>query len=218
MVLYDYLEGKLDNLGKGKLTLVRSQYSELTLEGVESLTIEPQQTTYTLRHTYKKHGEEHILGVKVIFNFTADLLSIYHTPSESTQSYQLKTFPLLNVLEEFTSDKVKSFYREVTAFIETLVNSFQSGVSGVRLQPSLYVYKLFHDEVTFSIASELLNGEMNFKLYTSQETLLMKRVLNHPQHIGVFYQGHNRFYKDVLAFEPPYDTQVIWSKLEEIRG
>lgn len=216
MVVYDYLEGKLDNLGNGKLTLVRSQYSEVTFEGSPPL-IEPRQTNYTFVHSYEKHGAAHLLGLKVNFNFTGNLLSIQHTPSEHMQNYQLKTLPLDNILNDFTSTKVKQIYRELTTVLEAVLNGFQSNVSGVRLQPSIYSHRLFHGNTTFSVTSELVNGRMEYKQYTTQETLLMKRVLNHPLHIGVSYQGYNRFFNDLISFEPPYDSQDVWYKIEDIR-
>lgn len=217
MVLYDYLESKLDSLGRGKLTLTRSQYSEFKYDENEPPRVEPRQSNYHLMHSYIKYGVEHVLSLKINFNFSEATLSIYSTPSESTQNYSLKTVPLTAFVEHFSSDKVKHIYREVTSLVEALLNGFQTVPSGISLQPSVYVHRLFHGNVSFSISSELLDGVMDFKQYTSQETLLMKRVRNQPFHIGIHLQGNNRFFKDLVSFDPPYDSQDVWYKLEEIR-
>lgn len=217
MVLYDYLEGKLDNLGQGKLTLTHSQYSEFTYDEQQPPRIEPRQNIYQLKHGYIKLGVEHTLNLKIHFNFSDNNLLIYSTPSEETQNHRLKTLSLDNVLDDFTTDKVKHLYREVTAIVEALLNGFQHTSSGVSLQPSVFTHRLFHDNTSFSVSSDLENGVMNFKQYTSQETLLMTRVINNPMHIGLHLQGNNRFYKDLLPFYPPYDAQDIWYKLEDIR-
>lgn len=217
MVIYDYLEGKLDTLGQGKLSLTRSQYSEFQYDEDEPPRIEPRQTNYQLRHDYIKHGVEHTLSLKVNFNFSEDTLFIYHTTSENTQNHQLRTIPLNDTLNDFTPDKVKQLYRGVTSFIASLLDNFQTNPTGVAFQPSVYVHRLFHTDVTFTVSSELINGQMSFKQYTQQETLLMNRVINHASHIDLYLQGNNRFYKDALQFDPPYDAQDIWYKLEEIR-
>lgn len=217
MVLYDYLEDKLNNLTNGKLTLLKSHYSEMSYDSQIDPVIQHRQTDYTLQHTYIKQAYTHNLILKLCLDFKEDLLHVFFTPSEATQGYQHKSVPLNNLLEEYTQDKAKYLFREATHIVDGLINSLLSVPRGVKLQPSVYSHHLFHGDTTFSVNSVLDQDVMEYKQYTSKETLIIRRLNNNPHHLAIYLQGNNRYFNDIYQITPPYEPQDVWNKLEEIR-